>query len=520
MSHLESMRPDGGSTSRDPDYLWQVWRRRKWTGLVAFSAAAAATAGLVLSLPNLYRATATVLIERQDVSEALLRPPVTAELDTRIQTIHQRITSRDRLSALITDLGLYAEMRRTASMDAAVERMRREVELHLKGVDQSNGRTQTISFGLTYRGRDPALVANVANTLVASYIEENAQSRSRQATGTAEVFEEQAARAREAVDALDRRAAEFTARHGNELTPQLQANIATLDRTANELRANVDAQLRAVDRRDRFQSAMVATTADAASRAAGPDTLAAQLAKARRELAELRLTYTDAYPEIARVRGQIAALESLAGPAGTAAQPSIAALAEIDNELKQLKQQEASLRRIVVEYDARLQNTPAWQAKLEELTRGVGAARERHQTLLKQSTDARLAESLEQSQRLEQFRVLDPAVPPLIASAPDRQMLALMGIAASLGLGLAAMFLTEKLDTTFHSAADLSAFADLPVLATIRRIPTSVAVNRQRWRAVLVTCATLVAVVLIGAVAFYFAAGNERLVMLVANGGK
>ena len=72
------------------DYLRQVWRRRKWTALFAFGAAAAAMAGVILSLPNLYRATATVLVDRQEVSENFVRGSVTADPQTRIRIIHEQ----------------------------------------------------------------------------------------------------------------------------------------------------------------------------------------------------------------------------------------------------------------------------------------------------------------------------------------------------------------------------------------------------------------------------------------------
>src|SRR5262249_27407544 len=140
-----------------------------------------------VSLPNLYRATATVLVERQQVSEAFVRPSVTAELETRIQTINQRGMSRQRLSEVITKLNLYPELRGKAPMDALVPRLRRESQLGLKGVvEQGAGRNATIAFTLSYTGGDPQLVARVANTLAAFYADENAKSRERSATQTTE----------------------------------------------------------------------------------------------------------------------------------------------------------------------------------------------------------------------------------------------------------------------------------------------------------------------------------------------
>src|SRR5688500_4649038 len=84
------------------DVAREVWQRRKWLAVVVFVIAFAGGAALSLSLPPLYRATATVLVERQQISEAFVRPSVTTELETRIQTIHKQVTSRARLTDVIT----------------------------------------------------------------------------------------------------------------------------------------------------------------------------------------------------------------------------------------------------------------------------------------------------------------------------------------------------------------------------------------------------------------------------------
>ena len=50
-----------------------------------------------------------MLVERQQISEAFVRPSVTAELETRIQTIHKQIMSRARLTRVITRFDLYPD---------------------------------------------------------------------------------------------------------------------------------------------------------------------------------------------------------------------------------------------------------------------------------------------------------------------------------------------------------------------------------------------------------------------------
>src|SRR5215470_732354 len=76
-----------------------VWSRRKWLAIVALAVPLAAGASFITFLPDLYRSTATVLVDRQQVPEAFVRSTVTSALETRLHTISQEILSRSRLEA-------------------------------------------------------------------------------------------------------------------------------------------------------------------------------------------------------------------------------------------------------------------------------------------------------------------------------------------------------------------------------------------------------------------------------------
>ena len=112
-----------------------VWSRRKWLAIPVFALPFAAAASAILSLPSLYRSTATVLVERQQVPESFVRSTVTSELETRLQTISQEILSRARLESLISRFGLYADQRKRAPSQEIVEQMRRDIQLEIKAAD-------------------------------------------------------------------------------------------------------------------------------------------------------------------------------------------------------------------------------------------------------------------------------------------------------------------------------------------------------------------------------------------------
>ena len=137
--------------------------------------------------------------------------------------------------------------RRAGRTDAA------RCRLELAGVDQAVGRGPTIAFTVSYSGRNPQTVADVANTLVAAYVDENAKSRTQQATRTSEVLRTQLADARKELDASQQQGNEFKSRHTGELPEQLAANLAALDRLATELRLNGEYQIRAIERQERLE---------------------------------------------------------------------------------------------------------------------------------------------------------------------------------------------------------------------------------------------------------------------------
>jgi polysaccharide chain length determinant protein (PEP-CTERM system associated) len=506
-----------------------AWRRRRWLALAVFVLAWAGSTAAILALPPLYRARATVLVERQQISEAFVRSSVTTELETRIQTIHRQVTSRARLSDVITRFNLYPELTADAPIEAVVEHMRRDIQFDVSGVPQMSGRTATIAFTVGYLGRDPFMVAEVTNTLVNSYVDEHTKARERQAVRTASFLKTQLDEARRELDGFEQREREFTLQHTSELPQQVTANLAALDRLNTQLRLNGEYQLRAVERRERVEREIATQpkTGRAAPEASGT---AAELERLKQQLAALTGKFSDRYPDVARLRREIAALEGQSAAAngssnghGTPATDGAERapqhmVAQIDAELAGLKQEEALLRRLIAGHEGRIENAPKRQDELQQLTRDSETSKERYETLLKRYEEAKVAETLEQEHDVEGFRVLDPAVAPRGPAVPNRLWLLVLSFVGSLALALASVVAREKLDTTFHSVDELRAFAAVPTVAVIRRIPTPAGSTRTRRRAALAALAIVAALAAAIGAGRYIGSGNEQIVRMTERG--
>jgi len=332
----------------------------------------------------------------------------------------------------------------------------------------------------------------------------------------------------------------------------METNLASLERLHTQLHMNADNQMRATERRQALSSQLaeaehlLSTTplTQVAPGVMGPvaDTPEIRLARLKQELAKLRTHFNEKYPdvvamkaEIAAVEGEVAASKSREPQNGPkkderppASQSTLLtpyvlrlkeALGEAEADIKVFKGEEQRLRKTIASYQARVEHVPQREQELRELARDYESTGALYQSLLKRYEEAQLAESLEQRQKGEQFRVLDPAIPDRKPAAPTRVKLLLIALIGSLGLAFGVVMLAERIDTSFHAVDDLRAFSAVPVLVSIPRIVTAADRRRKRWRMRLAAGVAVVGLVAIIGSGYLVAHGNERLVSLLGRSG-
>jgi polysaccharide chain length determinant protein (PEP-CTERM system associated) len=514
------------------DRVLEVWSRRKWLAILVFVIPFSAVLSGVLFLPSIYRSTATVLIEGQQLPEAFVRSTVTSAVDTRLQAITQEILSRSRLDEMITRFGLFRDLRRRVSLEEVIERMRKDIQLELKGVKPMEKDRATIAFSISFRGSDPVAVAQVTNTLASFYIEENLKVRERQAAGTAEFLRVQLDETKVRLDEQERRVSAFKRQHMGELPQQLDANLSTLARLNMQLRVNSDNLPRTMERREELirQLAEMENLISVGGSVTGVD----PLTRVQGELRVAQSRFTDAHPTVIRLKGELEELQRpLAETKGSgekeqdepvmignpAAHRLKQAVREVDAEIGALKAETGRLRKDLAAYQARVEKTPGREQEFQSLARDYDSTKDLYQSLLKRYDEARLAESMEQRQKGEQFRVLDPATASERPVAPDRMRLILMGLLLSLGLAVGVAMAMEQIDTSFHTVDDLRAFTTVPVLVSIPPVITKADQIRSRWRSKVVALSVAVGLVGVVALAYFVAKGNEQLAWLLIKTG-
>src|SRR5262245_11897314 len=399
-----------------------IIRRRRSTAIVVFTTVMVTCLSLSLFLPDLFRASSVVLVERQ-LPDAVVRSAPGGELESRLHVIQQEVLSRANLTKLVERFNLYPALRARGDRDAALAQLRDDIKIELTGPEQVSGRSKTVAFRLTVTGEHPETVSDVTNAIADFYVAQNGQMRTNEATRATQFLKVQLDEARRQLNGRERDVATYTTRHAGGLPQQAEMNLAALERLNVQLRLNGERLLRALDQRAALLADMppdtTATPGDTES------ATARRLNQLRRDLAQWD-GFPERYPDVKRIKEEIAALEaqSSANRPATAAtgelRPGTRTLEGLNAEIDRLKTEEESLRTLIGTAEHRLEEVPYRENELALILRDRQSAKELYDSLLKRYEDAQLAQSVEATNQGERFRVLERAVAPTGPNAPNR----------------------------------------------------------------------------------------------------
>ena len=475
MSMAGDEQAPGGFGIGDVAEILERWR---WWILLGALGGVAVGFALYLLLPPKYQASTTILVEPQEVPKSYVESTVTLDIDQRVATLNERVTSHANLTQLIELVG---PKRLDPSGQLGTDELMAMIRDQFSVGIRARGEKTAPVFDIAFWHEDPSVAADVVRDITGRFIEENLKDRAQQAAATAEFLDKELQRLRDDVSQQEERIREFRMQKMGALPSQLETNLRSLDRLNLELAGNLEAQEAGTQRIAllRQQRSSVRGTGGT------PSTLASVLNAARQDLLQAQRVYTDEHPNVKRLREEVARLERelrsgkgrSTGPDFSASDPNLAALdgdaAQASLELESRRRQEARIRQEIDEYQARVEETPRREAEELELTRDYENLTETYRNLLAKKYEASLARNLEQAQKGERFKVLRPVSVPKTPSWPSLLVLLPAGLAAGLVLVGLLVGVDEIRHPAFRSVERLTRTLGLPVFASIPRIDNS-----------------------------------------------
>ncbi len=492
----------------NPGDILRIAKRRRWSIILGFAVVFAIAAAVALLLPPVYRASATILIEEQEIPADFVMATVTSFAEQRLQQINQRIMSTTRLLEVIEQFDLYKQMRAKRTNEEVIEQMRADVKLRqisAEVMDRRTGRptTATIAFSLAYQGKDsPATIQKVANVLVSLFLEENLQVRERQTAETSKFLEDELRRVREELALVEKALSDYKEQHINDLPELLQLNVQQLGNTERSIE-RMDEQLRSQKTQVGYLQTQLANLSPFLE-----NTDRGQLRLLETELATLRARFSEVHPDVVKTAGAVRALKAKIADKSNGApidpeEPDNPAyvtlssqLSAAQSELASLTNQIAEQKRVARRYEQRIEATPKVEREYRLIAAEQANLKAKSDDLMHKVMEAKVAQGLEKGQKGERFTLIDPPRMPERPFKPNRMAIVLIGLVLGIGAGVGWAALREFNDRSVHDAATLVDGTGWPVLGEIPAIVTRR--DRQRIRirrmvSVSATCLLIVA---------------------------
>ena len=445
---------------------------KSWWTLVAGACLGLAAALAALHvLPKTYEARTKIFVAPQKIPSQYVTSTVTDDMATRLSVLQEAVLSRSYMLKLIEQT--YGEQEDEEQVDLLIADIRSR--LGVKVTQPAN------LFELTYRDSDPQRTAKVVNTLTDLYIKQNVQVRSTRAAETTETLDELAAEAQKRLLEKEKQIADFKSEHLYETSDYRDANLRLLDTRQRDLEAKETALGTA---QDRLQQLRAQQGLGAGS---GPTSLAQQVATRESELAALRLRYSEEHPDVKAKKRDLQMLLG-ANPSGEAGHTSPAmSQASLDIQtqervVQRLSGEAQKTRDELALYQRRIEMTPHVEQQLTELSKGYGVLLKQYEDYRTKAESAKGAQRMEDSQKGQQFEVIEMAAPPTLPVQPLPLVVYGMGLLVGLVVFVGPVVGAGALHPLVCSQAGLQALSEVPVLAAIPRIPTRDAVRAGRLR--------------------------------------
>jgi polysaccharide biosynthesis transport protein len=527
------------------DYIHAIARRKAL--LIGIAAPIALLAILLaITLPDIYTSSALVEIDEQSTQALAGTNEGSSYADQYVQNLKGIVLTDGNLRKLIKEHELYPEMEGEES--AMLKRLKRDITVKIVTtpiLDPRTGREREVvdAFTLSYDNRVPEKAQKGAQWLVAAFLAEHRRQRQGRASGTAEFYGKEAERVRTHVAQLEAKLADFKRANYGQLPELTEVNMSMMDRTESQIAAN-DMQARSL-RQDRvFLAAQLEQ-----QRAAGPDSgsvrqledqysrmrssydeshpdmvalrrqidslkfgtsasagssLRSQLTAKRQTLAEARQRYGAEHPDIRKLQRDIDTLEARmkSGERGDVSLSDGSAvgmqlrtqLNAIDSQLASIDAQNASLRAKLAGLEKNVTSAPQVEREYANATRDLTIAREKYEQLLNRQMDAEVSESAIVGGRADEFRLVQAPMMPAMPSKPERLAILLIGLVASVLLGLSVTVLAEAVDPKVRGARDVRDLLSVSPLVAIPTIRNSRSKRRSAWRFAMATAGALVGV--------------------------
>ena len=469
----------------------RIWKYR-WLALLCTWLAAAGGWLVVRTLPDDYVTSARVYVNSETILKPLLKDlTVSTDPMEQVTLMTRALLTKSHLETVVAATGLDARTGTQAERDRQLQRLQETIQ-----VTKSSGEQV---YTIWYSDHDPAMAQAVVQALLDDFMADTMRGDVLQSAQAQTFIEGQIKLYEQRLTAAEDRLADFKRKNMGLMQGAGDSDYYARFQSAQSAAESLQSQVRSLtNRRNELARQLEGeVTAGGARGADSRDSTSVDVAigNLEAELAQLKLRFTDRYPDVVRVKQTLADLYRIReeevrtrAAGGTTPRRTVdpvyqqmkIALSAADADLAALQSQLAEKNAQVNYLRGMASTIPDVEAQLVRLNRDYDVVKGEYETLLQRLESVKMNQEVQADKKDIQFRVLDPPRAPLVPAGPDRLRLNTMVLIAAIGFGFAVAFLLSHRDPTFFSATSLREVTGLPVYGLVG-VYGATATDRKHW---------------------------------------
>src|SRR5262245_28744869 len=489
-------------------YLKATWRYRWFAVVVAWVVSMVGWA-MVYRMPDVYQASARVYVDTQSILRPLLAGlAVQPNVDQLVSMMARTLLNRPNLEKVLRMSDMDIKLKTPEEREVAIAILGSKLRIGGGGGDNL--------YYISYWDTNPVEAKRVVQSLLTIFVEGSLGDKRKDSDSARRFLDEQLKAYNERLLAADNAVTEFRRKNvglmvgGSSYYQRLGEAKAAVAQAELELKEAENAR-DAMKKQLSGESDMPSLLDDKSAALAEPTNpeLDARIQALLQKVDGLRMTYTDAHPDIIAAQRMIAQLreqkkneakDRKPSPMGSPAAVQNPIYQQLTVSLASAEASVASMKARVAEYVKRYEALkgavhmlPQIDAEFAQLTRDHGVIRNNYEQLLARRESAQMGQEMETNASIVDFRVIDPPNVPSWPSGPNRRGLMTMVLLGALGAGIALAFLLSQMRPTFTDERRLRELSGLPVFGSVVMAwgPLEMAKRKKRLIAFLVSLVSL-----------------------------
>jgi succinoglycan biosynthesis transport protein ExoP len=465
-------------------YTGVVIRRRYLALSVAVAVLSVCTLGSFF-WPKKYQASSIVLVEKGSILDALVKDVgASRSPEDVLGSLKNNLISRTLLERVVKKVYPEVSGGNAPQLEGMISGIRRNIDIKVQGSREIGGND---TFTVMYKGNDPRIVRDMVNTLISELMQESEALKMTDVSGAYEFIEGQLMEYKNKLEESDKAIREYRERNPS-IIPQNETAIAGRIETLQTGRMEAEIRLKELMRkRETLQRQLSGEKELTVAFVTSEGSPQGRLNYLNNQLVILMSKYTEKYPEVIKVKSEIEELKKEiaearasnthgGGSETSAINPIYQQLreevAKADTEIESLKARAAELSRQQQDGQNFLGKMPKEQEEWTKLQRDRNVYQKIYDELLRKLESAKVSKDLESTSKSGAFKVLDPAVLPVLPIQPNRVAIILAGIVLGIASGIGLVIGLERLNPSFRDENEIESLLKLPVLGTIPSIVT------------------------------------------------